>query len=505
MEGDKFTQAQEALRFILSHLNPEDRFNVITFSTGVEMYAQKLRPAEEADEAIAWVDQLSALGSTDINRALLETAGMADQEKPTYVIFLTDGLPTQGETDSQKILDNLNADAPKSLRLFTFGVGYDVDTFLLDSLAQEHHGASTYVLPSDRLDEVLSDFYAKISTPVLTDLALDFEGITAYDIYPHPLPDLFVGSQIIAVGRYRQSGTATVSLTGEVNGQQETFSFPSQVFSERSEASEQLATIPRLWATRKIGYLLNQIRLHGPDQETIAQVVKLSIRYGIVTPYTSYLVTEDMALGAEAQNRIAEQALQSAESDAAAPASGEGAVQKAADQGQLSAAEAPLAPSDEAASQVQIVGARTFVLIDGVWTDTGFDPQAMQTVKVGFLSADYFALATSRAELGAAFALGTRVIALSDGVVYEVVEDASQVTQPVVIPPTKIPAPPTSAPEAEVATPQTPRKTAVEPTDEIASTTTPGRGFIPSCSGSLIPLAVVLPGLAILVARRKSR
>ena len=132
MEGEKFQQAQEALRYILRHLNPEDRFNVITFSTGVEMYARKLRPAEEANEAIAWVDQLEALGSTDINRALLEVAGMADKEKPTYVIFLTDGLPTQGETDSQKILDNLNADAPRSLRLFAFGVGYDVDTFLLE-------------------------------------------------------------------------------------------------------------------------------------------------------------------------------------------------------------------------------------------------------------------------------------------------------------------------------------------------------------------------------------
>jgi Ca-activated chloride channel family protein len=496
MEGDKFQQAQEALRYILRHLNPEDRFNVITFSTGVDMYARKLRPAEEANEAIAWVDQLNALGSTDINRALLEVAGMADKDKPTYVIFLTDGLPTQGETDSQKILDNLNADAPKSLRLFTFGVGYDVDTFLLDSLSQEHHGTSTYVLPSDRLDEVLSAFYAKISTPVLTDLALDFEGISAYDIYPHPLPDLFVGSQIIAVGRYHQNGTATVSLTGEVNGKQETFTFPNQIFVEQS-SDNQLTAIPRLWATRKIGYLLNQIRLHGSDQETIDQIVKLSIRYGIVTPYTSYLVTEDMALGVEAQNQIVDQEMARAASQPTVAASGAGAVQKAADEGKLSAAEAPQALSEETANQVRIVGARTFVLIDGVWTDTGFDPQAMQTVKIGFLSEGYFDLA-SRAELGAAFALGTRVIALYDGVAYEVVEDANLATTPVVIPPTRTPAPT----QAQV-TPRSPRSTAVEPTELPASTTTPGRGFIPTCTGSLIPLAVVLPGLAMFLSRKK--
>jgi Ca-activated chloride channel family protein len=497
MEGDKFLQAQEALRYILRHLNPEDRFNIVTFSTGVETYARKLRPAAEANQAIAWVDQLNALGSTDINRALLEVAAMTDKDKPTYVIFLTDGLPTQGETDNQKILDNLNAEAPKSLRLFTFGVGYDVDTFLLDSLAQDHHGMSTYVLPSDRLDEILSSFYARISTPVLTDLALDFEGISTYDLYPRPLPDLFVGSQILLVGRYRSGGAATVTLTGEVNGKQQTFTFPNQLFVEQSTSDEQLAAIPRLWATRKIGYLLNQIRLHGADQETIDQVVKLSIRYGIVTPYTSYLVTEDNALGAEAQNQIVEQALARAAAQPTQAASGAGAVQKAADEGKLSGADAPLPPSEEIANQVRIVGARTFLLLDGVWTDTGFDPQAMQTVKIGFLSQDYFALANSRAELGAAFALGTRVIALSEGVAYEVVEDASSVTTPIVIPPTRTPAP-TQAP----VTPIAPRATTVEPTERPAKTITPAPGKVP-CAGSLIPLAVVLPGLAAFLAKKK--
>ncbi len=498
MEGAKFQQAQEALRYILRHLNPEDRFNVVTFSTGVDMYAPKLRPASEADQAIDWVNQLSALGSTDINRALLDVASMADKDKPTYVIFLTDGLPTQGETDSQKILDNLKEAAPKSLRLFPFGVGYDVDTFLLDSLAQEHHGASTYVLPSDRLDEILSDFYAKISTPVLTDLALDFAGASVYDIYPNPLPDLFVGSQIIAVGRYRRSGTATVTLTGEVNGQPQKFTFPNQSFVEQSGADDQLTVIPRLWATRKIGYLLNQVRLHGADQETIDQIVKLSIRYGIVTPYTSYLVTEGMALGAQAQDQIVQNEVARAAAQPTQAASGQAAVQKAASEGQLASADAPAAPSEEYAGQVRIVGARTFVLIDGIWTDTGFDPQTMQTVKVGFLSEDYFRLASSRPELGAAFALGTRVIAISDTVAYEVVEDASAVTTPLAIPATRTPAP-TSAP----VTPQLPRFTAIEPTAVPIPTTTPGRGLIPTCTGSLIPLTVVLPGVVALLAKRK--
>jgi len=180
MEGEKFHQAQDALKYILQHLNSEDRFNVISFSTGIDMYANSLRDSSEAAEAQAWVDRLSAVGSTDINRALLEAAAVANKERPTYIIFLTDGLPTEGVLESDQILNNFTTESRSNLRLFTFGVGYDVDTFLLDSLAQENHGTSTYILPGEPLDEIVSGFYGKISTPVLTDLVLDFDSFAAW-------------------------------------------------------------------------------------------------------------------------------------------------------------------------------------------------------------------------------------------------------------------------------------------------------------------------------------
>ncbi len=132
MEGAKFQQAQAASKYILQHLNPDDRFYLTTFSSSPDAYASSLRPAGEAAQAIAWVNRSAAAGSTDINRVLLETAAVADKERPTYLIFLTDGLPTEGVTDSQKILENFQRSAPSNLRLFAFGVGYDVDTFLLE-------------------------------------------------------------------------------------------------------------------------------------------------------------------------------------------------------------------------------------------------------------------------------------------------------------------------------------------------------------------------------------
>jgi len=417
MEGEKFRQAQEALTFVLDHLNSGDRFNIIAFSTGTDSFAGGLRLADEAAEAKRWVQSLTAVGSTDINRALLEAVAQADRERPTIVIFLTDGLPTEGVTEAEQILDNLQEAAPSSLRLFTFGVGFDVDTFLLDSLANEHHGAASYLSPGQSIDEAVSAFYEKVSTPVLTNLELEFGNQIVFDLYPDPLPDLFAGGQLVLVGRYRDSGDLTIRLSGEVNGEPQTFSYEGQ----RLRSSGGPEFLPRLWATRKIGALLSQIRLDGPNQELVDQIVRLSIRYGIVTPYTSYLVTEPQALGADAQEDLAARAFSDLLGTPTA-VSGEAAVQRAAEEGQILRSDVAFAPDYDV---VKVVGTRTFKLVDGVWIDTGFDPQQDETIQVPFLSEDYFSLADSRSELGAALALGPRVIVVFDGVAYEVVDSGA--------------------------------------------------------------------------------
>jgi Ca-activated chloride channel family protein len=428
MEGEKFRQAQDALRYILDHLNDDDRFNIIAFSTGTRSYASRLRSAEEAREARVWVDRLSAQGSTDINRALLEALSQADDERPTIVIFLTDGLPTAGEQDRDDILENIRHAAGDNIRLFAFGVGYDVDTFLLDTLAEDNHGTTSYVTPGQAIDEAVSGFYEKVSTPVLANLDLDFDDIRVYDMHPDPLPDLFAGGQLVLVGRYRSAGHGTISLTGTLNGEEVTFEYPEQYFRSRGGPN----FLPRLWATRKIGTLLAQIRLYGPEEELIEQLVRLSIRYGIVTEYTSYLVTEPNMLGEEAQREIITDAFEGMMS-APSVFSGQAAVERSAAESEMDSSDVAAEPSGEAADIVQVVGSRTFRLIDGVWIDTAFDPDTMTTIKVAFLSDDYFALADARPDLAAAFALGSNVIAIADGDAYEVLgEDAE--TDPIEIP-----------------------------------------------------------------------
>ncbi len=424
MDGEKIDQAQQAATYIIEHLNVNDRFNIIAFNTEIDSFAYELQPADLAETAVDWLAGFGAAGSTDINRALLEASSMADSERPTYLIFLTDGLPTEGETDSQHIIDNFARQASSNLRLFTFGVGVDVDTFLLDSLSQEHHGLSTYVSEGKALNEVLSGFYNNISTPVLTNISLDFGSISTYDVFPNPLPDLFSGNQVIIVGKYRIGGKAMIRLLGEVNGEKQTFTFENQEFvKDNHRESDVLNALPRLWATRKIGYLLNELRLEGTSQELIDQIVQISVRYGIVTPYTSFLVTEPSILGAAAQERAAQDTFSQMLAQPTAPVSGAPAVQKAADQGAMSQANVAEGISSEGQGQVKIIGARTFVLQNGVWIDTSYDPEQSSIISLPFLSKDYFDLLSNHPEIGSELAIGKYVILVVDGKAYEVIDN----------------------------------------------------------------------------------
>ncbi|MBN1264793.1 MAG: VWA domain-containing protein [Anaerolineales bacterium] len=416
MEGDKFLQAQQAAEYVLEHLDSEDRFNILSFSTGVRSYSHKLESTNHIEDALHWLHTLAPMGSTDINLALLEAVSQVDPDRPTLIIFLTDGLPTEGVVEAPEILNNLSREAPENVRLFAFGVGYDVDTFLLDSLANNHHGDTTYVSPGQPLDEVVSGFYAKVSTPVLTNLTFETGDIQLYDLHPAPIPDLFAGSQILLTGRYRGSGITTLTLNGNLLQEQRSFTY-SGVSFHRSGGSD---FIPRLWATRKIGTLLNQVRLNGPEQEVIDQIIAISIRYGIITPYTSFLVTEPEFLGHEAQNTLSEEFY--ADEMAAAPSvSGEFAVERAEAENSIRSAEVPLEVEGSDADIVQIAGTRTFRLVDGTWIDTQVDPEKVNAIRIPFLSDAYFELSASSSEAAASLALGEKVILRIGERTYEIV------------------------------------------------------------------------------------
>ena len=337
-------------------------------------------------------------------------------------------LPTEGVIDTPTILENVKAVAPKNVRIFTFGVGYDVDTILLDQLTQTFRGAGTYVRPEERIDEEVSALYAKISAPVLTDLSLDFGDILVSDMVPsEPLPDLFAGSQLIITGRYRDGGATTVTLRGTIDGQRQTYRY--DVRFPKMQAAR--FSCPA-GATRQIGALLT-IRLHGENPELVDSIVRLSIRYGIITPYTSFLITEDDIFTERGVEQA--QTMFEAEADAAAAMpSGQFAVDAAESAAGLSRADAPIPmptankasvdggemPAGAGEQIIRYVGDRTFVWRDGMWIDTLYDADTMTPVEVAFLSDEYFDLLALDPAVGEFLALGEQVLFVWDGTAYRV-------------------------------------------------------------------------------------
>ena len=440
MEGEKLAQAKEAADYVVDHLNARDRFNIVSFNTGVRSYAPQLSSAEGSAAAHTFIDRLEALGGTNISLALLEALQQADVERPLTILFLTDGLATEGIVETPLLLQAVEDAAPASARIFSFGVGDDVDTVLLGSLSEDHRGATTYVRPNQAIDEAVSSFYAKVSTPVLSNVRLDLDGVTVEQMYPTEVTDLFAGTQMVVAGRYREGGPATVHLSGDVNGEPQTFVYEDVSF--RQSGGD--AFIPRLWATRAIGHLLQEIRLHGESDELVRSVVDLSIRYGIITPYTSFLIEEDDIFTQSGRDMIVEESMAPAEEPMAV--SGADAVAGARAEGELAAAEAaaplPTAPAaagqDEVAGEaaVQSVGPKTFVYRDGVWIDTAFGEEGQEPQRIGFASDAYFDLLSAAPELGEYLALGPQVIVVFQGEAYEIVEGQGDdsLTLPVVAP-----------------------------------------------------------------------
>ena len=249
--------------------------------------------ANHIEKARKWVDELQPTGGTAIDAAL--TAALKfrpdDSGRTFTVVFFTDGLPTVGETNPETIVKNVISRNSTNTRMFTFGVGDDVNAAMLDRLADETRAVSTYVRPAEDIEVKVSGLYGKISHPVLTDLKLKATGgAQLTEMYPTQLPDLFHGGQIVVLSRYKGHGSVALTLTGKVGGADKVIVY--EIDLPRKTDNDR-AFVEGLWARRKVGYLLDQIRNNGENKELVDEVVKLAKKHGITTPYTSYLLVPD--------------------------------------------------------------------------------------------------------------------------------------------------------------------------------------------------------------------
>ena len=424
----------------------------------------------QADErgrarGVEFIQKLQPTGGTNINGAVQAGLKQFDSsDRPKMLIFMTDGLPTVGVTAPPKIIENARAArGAGNTRLFTFGVGYDVNTALLDKLASENGGVADYVEPKEDLELKVSNFFAKVNYPVLTDLALDMGGVETDFMYPRALPDLFRGAQVTLIGRYRNASDlrdVRLRLSGRNNRETRNFAYENLRFPVNSEENDFL---PRLWATRRVGWLMEQISSNGEAKELRDEVVDLGTRYGIVTPYTSYLALEpgaatetvDATSTARLRNMqtrraparpmpksapgarnsgiagnapvqaappMAEVMPMPTPTPAPMPTTGAAAVQqsKQARERQESL-RADVEERSAESDRIRKVADKTFYLREGIWIDADFkaDAKLPETV-LAFGSDAYFDLVKRERKLADFFALGERVIVVYKGRVYRV-------------------------------------------------------------------------------------
>ena len=413
MSGEKLDQARAALVQLLGDLRSGDRFRVISFGSGVRRFATGWTPAapDSVRAAQDWVRRLDTDGGTNIAGALTEAFAEPPRDGALgVVVFLTDGMPTVGETDPEHIAEQAER-GRGPFRVFAFGIGYDVNTYLLDRLTERARGMTEYIQPGGDIEQAVGALAAKIASPVLTDLAIRGDGVELYDLQPQGLPDLFAGDELVVFGRSRGEGRGerTVTVTGRRNGREERFSTGARFGDEQAGVDY----LQQLWAARKAGALSQEIRLHGANPEIVSELKRLALRYGILTEYTSYLVQEP---GVVAQRgdflnaRPVPAAQVGSEAVGRAKAEKRMAGSFSLDAVVVSGMADSIAVRERgSAPRAQRVGGRMFVWRDSTWTDIAHG-DSLRVVTVEPFSDAYFALLRALPELRGPAALGSSVL-----------------------------------------------------------------------------------------------
>ncbi len=417
MDGEKIRQAKSALVYCLQHMNKDDRFAIVSFSSKVGTFRDEMSSVHShRSGALDYLQSIRAKGGTNIYAALNRALTFQhDAGRLVNVIFITDGLPTAGNTDVDDIVEYVRKEN-SGARVFAFGVGYDVNTFLLDKIAQHSRAASDYITPDEDIEQNISLFFDKVDQPVMTNLELDYDGLGPGDIFPARLPDLFHGAQLVVVGRYRNSGTTGITLSGENRGRIRRYRYRMDFAEKRKNPF-----VARLWASRKVGYLLDEMRESGQNEEIKQQIEDLCMDYGIMSPFTSYLVREeDIPVALDMHRAPSSLPLRSSgrsrgKKSAAAYqhiASGAGAVgiEAVTMSEKLNEMKRSERVEAEPRAGVRVIDGCTFYLRDGEWVDSRYKDQPVIEIRHG--SPAYVRLLLGYPQLGPFMTLGDKVLVL---------------------------------------------------------------------------------------------
>ena len=290
-QDGKLLLSKDSLGAFIAELGEKDRFEVMAFNVQPYLAFHELRAAtaEVKQEANSFLATQQARGGTVLNPALTTAYKYANPDRPLNVVILSDGLTEQQE---QRALHELIRARPRNARVFCIGVGNDTNKPLLEQLAQDSGGLSSFLSADDNLSRQAKAFRRKLTRPAATDLKINIGGIEVSDLEPKTLPNLYYGSPVRLYGRYKSGGKGEISVRGSVNGielkQAARLEFPKEDAANPE--------INRMWAWHRIDGLLKEADRGGArNDDVINEVVRLGEGYSIATEYTSFLVLENDA------------------------------------------------------------------------------------------------------------------------------------------------------------------------------------------------------------------
>lgn len=443
MSGEKIEQARAAGKQFLRSLSPIDRFKLIDFSSDVRTFRDDFAVVtrENIRSAERYLDGLEAQGSTNISGALDEALSIPTQPgRLPIVLFLTDGLPTVGERDAGAIASAV-ARHRGSRRLFTFGIGADLNVSLIEQVALEGRGTASFVRPEESVERAVGIVASRLTNPLVTDVRLRADGVRLRKMHPSGPVDIFAGEDLVVLARYDGSGGATLRFEGQTS--HGPVSWATNVrFPERSREN---AYVARLWATQRVGYLSAEKRKHGGSREVDEEIRELGERYGIPTEFSSYLVLEPgmnpqvrrdrgrpigsqptqlnsvVTTGAASETNLTGRAAAAPSVDRAFEAAKTAAAQRSATN--MAAIDSLSGLRDDA--RVRRLGNLTFVLRDSVWTDARFR-KGSTVLRVKAYSDAYFKLIDALPELREAFSFSERLIVSGRSIAIEITPDGKE-------------------------------------------------------------------------------
>lgn len=288
MNGAPIEQSRAAIKYALTHMRPEDTFQIVRFFNEAESMTPMPVPAtpENVQRGLNYIQTMQAGGGTMMMEGIktsLEFPG--DEGRMRFVAFLTDGFIG----NEAQILGEVHRSL-KDSRIFSFGVGSAPNRYLLDHMAKMGRGAAAYLGANDNADEIMSAYFDRISHPAMTNVTVDYGNMQVTDVFPTRTPDVFVGRPVIITGRYTGNGDTTVKVKGRVAGEIREFAVPIRL----DDPANQHPGIASVWARNKISDLADQ-STWDTSRDFAMDIKQVALNHGLMSQFTAFVAVDSSA------------------------------------------------------------------------------------------------------------------------------------------------------------------------------------------------------------------